>query len=316
MSGDGYYSTMMPSPIQDGTYNVSLELKWDDFDYSLSESSLFEAKHFPEVKLIPLITDQLYPGQQVNIATAVVNIKDEPFAVQPEDLHINLGSNNTNGGTVKLVPKTSMPNGSAWMYDVLFTPDLPGQQTLTIDVRLWYADIRHSSVTDTLTLSTISLPKPPAPLEYTKTEEIAPASPILSRSNTRTTNLPIGLLGIPIAVIALILAGVIYQLSQTRPFGAMQNENGDTLINFEELRRHWISRVIFPSVVKGTELNITELRDLTFKFKGDAVEIHSDVVWPTIRLDNIPLVGKASLANRSWIGTKGKLFNFLTVHTN
>ena len=315
-AGDGYYSTTMPSPIQDGTYTASLELKWDNFDYSLSESSQFEAKHFPEVKLIPLTTDQLYPGQQVNIATAVVNIKDEPFAVQPEDLHINLGSNNPGEGTVELVPKTAMPNGAAWMYDVLFTPDLPGQQTLTIDVRLWYAEMRHSSVTNPLTLSTIALPEPPAPLEYKKTEPTAPVSPIITRSNTQTTSLPIELLGIPIAVIALILAGAMLQLSQTRPFGAMQNEHGDTIINFKELKRDWVSRIISPSVVRGAELNIAELKDLTFKFKGDAVEIHSDVVWPTIRLNNIPLVGKASLANQSWIGTGGKLFNFLTVRTN
>ena len=40
--------------------------------------------------------------------------------------------------------------------------------------------------------------------------------------------------------------------------------------------------------------------------------MYSVSVSPTVRVDNQPIVGEVVLKDRTWIGTRGRLFNFVT----
>ena len=64
--------------------------------------------------------------------------------------------------------------------------------------------------------------------------------------------------------------------------------------------------------MRGKETKVPELRDITFKFGREGVEIQSLNVSPTVRLNNEPIVGDAKLDDESWIGSQGKLFSFLS----
>ncbi len=310
IAADGYYSSTITPSGSGGDYNVSLELGWAELTNTLTEFASFKAQPFPSMMLTTLKTERLYPGQETVVANVFVNVEGEPFAIEPSALTFGIGQDSGNAGSFRFVPRTLAADGQASMFDVLFVPSVDGITSVVLSLNLEYAGSPHNEVTDTLILNTTKLPLP-EPAGYAASsqavEKVVPTVPVAEPS----LRIPMELIGIPIAVIALILATVIYQRSQTRPFGHIYNEKGDPLIGFDSIERSILRKIFFPSVVHGNETGIEELKGITFKFKGNLVEIHSVRVSPTVRVDNQPIVGEVTLNDQSWIGTHGKLFNFL-----
>ncbi|HAE34080.1 MAG TPA: hypothetical protein DCF86_09535 [Dehalococcoidia bacterium] len=310
VAADGYYSSTITPSGAGGDYNVSLELGWAKLTNTLTESASFKAQPFPSMMLTTLKTERLYPGQETIVANVFVNVAGEPFAIEPSALTFGIGQDSASAGSFKFVPRTLAADGQASMFDVLFTPFVDGITPVVLNLNLEYAGSPHNEVTDTLMLNTIRLPLP-EPEEYTApsqaVKEVISTVPVTEPS----LRIPMGLIGIPIAVVALMLAALIYQRAQTRPFGHIYNEKGDPLIDFNSIKRSMIRKMLFPSIVRGSETGIQELKGITFKFKGNLVDIHSIRVSPTVRVDNQPVVGEITLNDQSWIGTHGRLFNFL-----
>ena len=310
IAADGYYSSTITPSKAGGNYNVSLELGWAELTNTLTEFASFKAQPFPSMMLTTLKTERLYQGQEAIVANVFVNVAGEPFAIEPSALTFGIGQDSASDGSFKFVPRALSADGQASMFDVLFTPSVDGITSVVLNLNLEYAGSPHNEVTDTLMLNTIKLPLPEpgkyaAPSQAMK--EVIPPVPVAEPS----LRIPMGLIGIPVAVIALMLAAFIFQRAQTRPFGHIYNEKGDSLIGFDSIKRSMIRKILFPSIVHGSETGIEELNGITFRFKGNLVEIHSVRVSPTVRVDNQPIVGEITLNDQSWIGTHGKLFNFL-----
>ena len=311
IAGDGYYSTSIPLSDVSGVYKVVLNLGWSGLDNTLTESREFKTQPFPTLELTTLNTTQLYPGQTSVVANVLVNVAGEAVAVAPDSITLGSSNEGSNSGILELAPRELTQDGRAWMYDVLFTPSKDGITSLVMSLDINYAGRMHKYVADTLTLNAIKLPVvPPAPYENNVVSNIVPA-PVQAESNA-TFQMPVELIGIPIAVIALLLAVTLYQKSLTRPFGILSNETSNTLVDFTNLKRSKIKSIFTPSVVHGSETGISELDGITFRFNGDRVEMYSVSVSPTVRVDNQPIVGQVVLKDRTWIGTRGRLFNFVT----
>ena len=311
IAGDGYYSTSIPLSDVSGVYKVVLNLGWSGLDNTLTESREFKTQPFPTLEVTTLNTTQLYPGQTSVVANVLVNVAGEAVAVAPDSITLGSSNEGSNSGILELAPRELTQDGRAWMYDVLFTPSKDGITSLVMSLDINYAGRMHKYVADTLTLNAIKLPVvPPAPYENNVVSNIVPA-PVQAESNA-TFQMPVELIGIPIAVIALLLAVTLYQKSLTRPFGILSNETSNTLVDFTNLKRSKIKSIFTPSVVHGSETGISELDGITFRFNGDRVEMYSVSVSPTVRVDNQPIVGQVVLKDRTWIGTRGRLFNFVT----
>ena len=311
IAGDGYYSTSIPLSDVSGVYKVVLNLGWSGLDNTLTESREFKTQPFPTLEVTTLNTTQLYPGQTSVVANVLVNVAGEAVAVAPDSITLGSSNEGSNSGILELAPRELTQDGRAWMYDVLFTPSKDGITSLVMSLDINYAGRMHKYVADTLTLNAIKLPVvPPAPYENNVVSNVVPA-PVQAESNA-TFQMPVELIGIPIAVIALLLAVTLYQKSLTRPFGILSNETSNTLVDFTNLKRSKIKSIFTPSVVHGSETGISELDGITFRFNGDRVEMYSVSVSPTVRVDNQPIVGQVVLKDRTWIGTRGRLFNFVT----
>lgn len=311
IAGDGYYSTSIPLSDVSGVYKVVLNLGWSGLDNTLTESREFKTQPFPTLEVTTLNTTQLYPGQTSVVANVLVNVAGEAVAVAPDSITLGSSNEGSNSGILELAPRELTQDGRAWMYDVLFTPSKDGITSLVMSLDINYAGRMHKYVADTLTLNAIKLPVvPPAPYENNVVSNVVPA-PVQAESNA-TFQMPVELIGIPIAVIALLLALTLYQKSLTRPFGILSNETSNTLVDFTNLKRSKIKSIFTPSVVHGSETGISELDGITFRFNGDRVEMYSVSVSPTVRVDNQPIVGQVVLKDRTWIGTRGRLFNFVT----
>ena len=193
-------------------------------------------------------------------------------------------------------------------HQVLKKEVKPGITTLALNLNIEYAGQVHQQVSESLALTAINLP----------VSEPEPYSPVTSEAAIETTpitiseaGIAVGLIALPIALIALVSAGFIYQRSQPRPFGLINNEDGSVLIDFGKLERSKFRNLLFPSVIKGKETNIPELAGITFKFRKDKVDIETFRVSPTVRIDNKPIVGEITLRDSSWIGSHGRLFTFI-----
>jgi hypothetical protein len=249
------------------------------------------------------------------VANILVNVSGEPVAVTPASINIGSSVQGEDAGILELVPRELTQDGRAWMYDVLFTPEKDGITSVIFSLDMSYAGRAHNEVTDSLVLNSIKLPVLP-PIPYENNAATSVPIDVVPSAVESSFRIPIGLVSIPVAIIALVLALTLYQRSLTRPFGILGNETSKTLVDFANLKRPMIRKVFTPSVVHGNETGIPELDGITFRFTGDRVEMYSVSVSPTVRVDNQPIVGEVMLKNQTWIGTRGRLFNFISGRNN
>jgi len=311
--GDGYFSTTIPTLTTNGEYTAYLELKWIDSAYSLKQTAAFQAQPFPKMDVTFNNLDQLQPGERSNVASIFTNIEGQPYAVDPDAITISLLDNQIIGD-FELIPRSSTADGRGWMFDVIFTPESDGISSISISMDLMYGGISHSDRINAATLIVDKIqivipqtaPQKPSPVNTTIPSPPAPEITIPPQT------IAIGVIGIPIAIIALVIAAILYIKSQPTPYGTIKNEFGETMVDFESMQRSLISKILFPSKVRGKETNVPELKGITFHFAREGVKIQSLNVSPTVRLNNEPIIGDAKLNDQSWIGSQGKLFSFLS----
>ena len=58
-------------------------------------------------------------------------------------------------------------------------------------------------------------------------------------------------------------------------------------------------------------MNIPGFEGLVFHFMKDRVDVKSFGEHSTVRVNNQPLIDSATIADKTWIGTGGKLYTFL-----
>ena len=96
-------------------------------------------------------------------------------------------------------------------------------------------------------------------------------------------------MGVLISLLALIVfAAIIYRNFQTHPYGHLKDEKDDLIVSFGMIKKTLIQQILH--LVK--------------------IEVSEDS--PTIRIDSQPIINSSSLEDGDWIGTSGRLFQFVT----
>lgn len=317
-SGDGYYSAKIPAPLSEGTYSVSVHLGWPNIKYNLTRDFTFQAQVFPTIEMVPLYTSNLFVGEEYTVATIYTKIKDSPYVVLPSAITPQIANDLQFHGTLKTNPRSPDSEGKAWMYDVIFSPDKPGQIATIFNVDLAYANRNYSRSTGNLILESRSLPQapqaPPQPYSnvYYQPEPNTPPS----STNTSKTNIPLGII-IPMAILIIILIIIVlYRNSLPKPYGFISDESGNSVLNFDRLpSRKTIGSIFTRHVVTGSETGMDEFIGATFVFGKGSVLITATSAEHTIRINNHPLVGSAYVSDGTWIGVTGQLFRFTTERT-
>ena len=78
-----------------------------------------------------------------------------------------------------------------------------------------------------------------------------------------------------------------------------------------KVKRHPVLGFLFRSVVRGKELGVAGLEGVEFRFSKNRIRLRSCRSHPTVRVNNQPLVRQATVGDRTWIGTGGKLYAFM-----
>ena len=308
--GDGYFSATISPVAAEGEYKVELELSWPQFDHHISSHAAFRAQAFPAVELTPVSTEELQPGERAKVATMLVHVQGQPYAISTEELSSALSSNVDQAGTLDIKPQRLLDGSRAWEYDLFFTPDDQGLHTLVIRLSMEYAGKQYNYTSDSMVLSSVMPAPPPEPVAASVPVQ-PPPPPALDVSPPQSSGFPWGLMAGSIAVGAVLVAGALYWRTRVRPYGYLYDDRDDLVVDFANLKRHPIMKLLLKNYVRGKELGIQGMEGVRFSFSRGRVGLSSRSVAPTVRVNNQPVVGKATLRHRAWIGTHGKLYSFL-----
>ena len=309
-SGDGYYSAKIPAPLSEGKHSVSVHLGWLNIKYNLTRDFTFQADVFPTIEMVPLYTSNLFIGEEYTVATIYTKIKDSPYAVLPSAITPQIVNNLQFHGTLKTSPRSPDSEGKAWMYDVIFSPDKPGQISTIFNVNLAYGDRDYSRSTENLILESRVIPQTPAQ-PYSNVPYQPEPNSLPPSTNTSKTSMPIGIM-IPIGMlIIIIIIIVIYHNSLPKSYGFISDESGTSILNFNRLPGRRVMRSIFTRhIITGSESGMAEFIGSNFVFGKSSLLITATTAAHTIRVNNHPLVGSAYVSDGTWIGATGKLFRF------
>ena len=311
---DGFYAMILPPLRAAGDYKVRLELSWVDYNHTVSTQGGFHAQAFPIIQVTPVQLGGLEPGERTKVATVVVHVQGEPYPVPVEVLTASLSSPAGQEGTLELEPRRLFGDGPAWEYDVFFTAQERGMHSQMFHLNLEYAGRLYAYTSNALLLSSEA---PQSPVEPA-TAPVAPAprssalTPPPPRPQVESSSVPWAPLAFGMVLLAaLAVAAAVYLITRPRPHGYLYNDTDEPLVDFAQVKKHPILELFFRGLVRGRELNVPGLEGVVFHFSRKRVELRSVGEHQTIRVNNQPLIGRATIEDRTWIGTRGKLFTFV-----
>ena len=335
-AGDGYFTVSLPSIELAGTYDVTLEMLWPSFNHRISADHSFDAQPFPSFYVETRSARDLQPGEAQNIGTVSIHVDGGPYAVDPEAILVTMATSGAGQGDLELVPHRLYGDGPAWQYDVLFTPSEYGSHTLQFNLSLDYAGRTFVEASDSIVVSTVAGPAvvPPVVVEPVEVKAATPAAvkPVASESvvsnaiEVASVASVAGVAAAPVpqsqfpwmiamalVVVAVpITAGVLYFLTRPKPYGYIYTEDEGELVDFSNVERQPVFRFFYRGLIRGSELNIPGFEGLVFHFMEDRIEVKSFGDHRTVRVNNQPLIHSATIEDKTWIGTGGKLYTFLS----
>jgi hypothetical protein len=321
VAGDGQFSATLPPLQAEGDYVAELEMVWTAYNHRISSESSFRAQAFPRVEVRTLNVDEVRPGERTQVATVFVHVQGAPFPVPVELLTTSLASPAEQEGVLELEPRRLFGDGPASEYDVYFTANGPGHHTVAFFLSLEYAGRVYSHVSESVVISTVSAPGLAVPpVEPSPVEPVAAVAPVVAaapiprpqfRPASVDPGFPWWVLVFPAVLLVGAAGAAVYLLTRTRPYGYIYNDREEPLVDFTKLRQHPVLGLVFRGLVRGSQLSLPGLENVTFHFKGDRVRLRSRGEHQTIRVNDQPLVGEATIDDRTWIGTGGKLYTFL-----
>jgi len=323
--GDGVYTMLVPPLSTVGDYKVELELTWLNFNHRLSSYTNFRTEIYPSlsVERFEGAIGNIISGERTQIARVKVHIDGEPYGISSSDLVPIINSTNGSSAEIEIVPNRLFGEGPAWEYDVYITVSNEGKYSLAMQLSGEYAGSNFSNMTEVLVLSSLApetvsqnvseqiVQSPPvaAPAISQRPQTIVPAA---SRSEAPVTTTSFWTAAWAIVAIVLAGAGIaIYFSLQTRPYGYIYSDDEKPLVDFAEVKRNPLIELFRRSYVSGKELGIPGLEGIMFRFVGGSVRLRTQGEHSTVRVNNQPLVDQATIDNRTWIGSRGKLYTFL-----
>jgi hypothetical protein len=318
VEGDGSFTLTLPPLLERGEYQVELELDWLTYNHRISSLTSFSTSIFPGLLVTAVDFGELEPGARTHVANVVVHVDGQAYPVKPETLTANLSSTQDEPGVIELVPRRVYGDGPAFEYDVFLTAPDYGRFSVSYLLDTEYAGRLFQHSTD----AAFFIAEPPVAVAEVLTEvvvEIAPAVtlpsavqslpvPIISDA---TSGFPMLAVWIPIGLLVVLGAGASWVLTRTRPYGFIYDDQDDPLVDFAAIRRHPVLELLLRGSVKGNELGLPGLEGVVFRFSKGHIQITSQGDYPTVRVNNQPLVGQTTIEDRTWIGTGGKLYTFL-----
>ena len=305
VAGDGLFSTTIPPIDEAGEYPVELELSWLDSDHRIASQTSFEIQPFPVIRVDPVEGEDLAVGERSKVATVFVHVQGEPYPVSPADLTSGLSSASGSEGLAEMVPQSLLGGDKAWTYDVYFTPAEDGLHGLVFWLGLDYSGRQYLHRSESIILPSVP---PRVEAEVVAPPEVALEDPVPVDESGGFPTAVLWLVGVGIVILG---AWGLYTLTRTRPYGFLYNDRDGQVADFTNLKRSPISRLLFRDRVAGDKLKVPGLEGVIFRFAKMGIVLKSRQATSSVRVDNEPLIARATIRDKTWIGVHGRLYSFL-----
>ncbi len=316
VAGDGFFSATMPALDSAGEYGVRLKLYWPENDHQILSHSKITAQAFPTIELANVEMEELQLDETRAIATISIQVDGQPYPIATNEITGSVTSNTASSGYLELKPQELVSSGRAWLYKAYFTPDSDGLHTVIFHLMTQYAGSQHSSSSDSFVIKTATA------VSNVDTINIVEEDPILSVPDTdvvveepvlleisEKADFPWVLVIIPGVLAVVIVAFLLWRSRLSRPYGFLYNDQNELLVDFSGLERKPLMGLLFKNSIPGRELKVHGLEGISFKFWRDKIGIRNQGKNSSVRLNSQPFLGQATVNERAWIGTGGKLYS-------
>ena len=289
---DGYYSLEIPKINSLGIHKISLQMTWKGYESSsLISNYEFESIFFPKINFEKLNISSINIGSETNLGTLYISVGSTPYPVNQNSINTKILTNsNQISESFNLIPRRSSTDGKSAMYDIIYTPQEIGKSMITFSMNIDYAGRIYEVPAQNFEIEIIEIP-----------------------TTFSTLTIAIIVLAVLISLLALIVFGaIIYRNFQTHPYGHLKDEKDDLIVSFGMIKKTLIQQILHRDKIVGSEIELQELAGITLRFKGNLVKIEVSEDSPTIRIDSQPIINSSSLEDGDWIGTSGRLFQFVT----
>ncbi len=329
--GDLYYSTTVPPLSAEGKHNIELELYWPEYEHSIFTRNSVMAQGFPVLDVDLTHTEGLTLGKRATIGTVEVKVNEQPYGIPTSMISAEILSE-SGKGVVEIIPRELLNTGHAWNFDIVFTPAEEELHTLFLRLDMEYAAREYSFMANSQVLSSFALPAAPptqsvvVPVQQSQPSpppvvvQPAPPAPVVVEQPPalpqESGSFPVMavIYTVASALALIVIAALIYvayRLTRPSPYGYLYDDTGKLLVDFSTIERPFATLLTSKNLLRGEELDVPEMRGLSFYYTKGNVDIRSSQTEPTIRVNNRPLINgqETRSLNQSWIGTQGKLFS-------
>ena len=318
------YSTVIPSLSEIGTHKIKLELEWDNHNYKLSTVSNVEVKPFPVLIIKDVHNTKTEINERTKIGTLSAQINESAYAIKPDQIESIVTSNNESEIQIEIVPTDTYPGNTASKYDIFVKPHNNDNFALSFNLKGEYSGQSYFYVGDQITFNSFAKPienvtnSTPIKSNQKSVSELNDKPAISSNIETEpigvqvASNNQITLIAIysSSTIAIILLAFYIYWVNQVNPYGVLRSEKTNQNLDFSNIKRTTITKLISKNIINGKEINLPGLEQTSFHFSRKGVSVINKNRKKAIRINNQPIINKAKLHDKTWIGSNGKLYTF------
>lgn len=285
---DGIYSFEIIDNFDPGANNIELELSWPEYTSKIITNASFQTEIFPKINITRTSNVEGSKNENLNVASITITVSDYPFLTNSKNILGTL-SNGSNEYDTSFIMLSEPEPDKSWKFDVFAKISQTGNYKLNLKLEDNYLgrDFEISSPDTEISANIITYP-------------------------ITLFGIRIIYLFILILILCLITLSVVIIRRKISPYGYLIDDQGKVLVNFYNLDRSQLNKIISKDFVYTSELKTIALNSGGFKFLHNVVELRlkenrEDI---SVRVNGKPAPSNIKLSSRNQIGVGGKLFSF------
>ena len=285
---DGIYTVEL-LPIEEQTLlETTYTLQWNNVSTPIEFNDHIKIENFPEIVITEIKNYKGKPDEEKLVGNFETKISTYPYPVTLEELEISV-EKDAKKFHYRIEPVEIIDTNKAYKFKLFIKPLIQLDQDISLSVLV------NSKIFDQQYKSH------PAKIE------------------TGVNSNQLFILGlryyywIPIIIIIIsLIFAVINYFRKEKIYGYLTDVDGNIIVDFSNIKRNIISKLIFPKRVEFNLLNSLPYNGGYFEFSNQNVYMIINKLQedPNIRINSIPITERTAITSNQWIGSSGKQVRF------
>ena len=284
VAGDGIFTSLISTGASLGEHRARVNVGWKDSPLVYPVEFSFTTLQFPDLTLISDIDFVANEELSNVIGFLKTEVGDIPFEVRSDDLKVSISNLRGESEAVVIIPKNKPDQGLDYEFFIASESPLVESFQILASIDMEFLDISYVSPQQKVTI-------------YKSVEQVG----------IGIVNLAGSMLLIIVAAVALYF-GIMWH-KQASPHGFVLDSKRNFIIDFNDLKRSFIKKILSKNKLSSRELESCGLNGVSLKFFGGyiLVEVENNL-GDTIRINSKPVTKSKVIESESSVGFHGKLF--------